>query len=109
PRGTYSAAKAYVNSFGRWAANEYRPQGVTVTTVCPGFTRTEFHARMDVSRGSAPRPMWLDADALVREALADHRAGKVSSVPGRRYKAIVALVRVVPPRVLQLFQSLGRK
>lgn len=109
PRGTYSAAKAYVNSFGRWAANEYRPQGVTVTTVCPGFTRTEFHARMDVSRGSAPRPMWLDADALVREALADHRAGKVISVPSRRYKAIVALVRVVPPRVLQLFQSLGRK
>lgn len=109
PRGTYSAAKAYVNSFGRWAANEYRPQGVTVTTVCPGFTRTEFHARMDVSRGSAPRPMWLDADALVREALADHRAGKVISVPSRRYKTIVALVRVVPPRVLQLFQSLGRK
>ncbi|MBE7323492.1 SDR family oxidoreductase [Nocardioides sp. Y6] len=109
PRGTYSAAKAYVNSFGRWAANEYRPRGVTVTTVCPGFTRTEFHARMDVSRGSAPRFMWLDADALVREALAHHDAGKAISVPSRRYRAVVALVRVVPPRVLQLFQSLGRK
>ena len=35
PRGTYSAAKAYVNSFGAWAANEYRPRGVTVTTLVP--------------------------------------------------------------------------
>lgn len=109
PRGTYSAAKAYVNAFGRWAAQEYRPLGVTVTTVCPGFTKTEFHARMDVSRGSAPRFLWLDADALVREALADHDAGKAMSVPSRRYRAVVALVRLVPTRVLQAFQSLGRK
>lgn len=109
PRGTYSAAKAYVNSFGRWAAHEYRPHGVTVTTLCPGFTRTEFHARMDVSRGSAPAFLWLDADALVREALDDHAAGKVLSVPSLRYKAIVAFVRLVPGRVLQAFQSWGRR
>lgn len=64
---------------------------------------------MDVSRGSAPRPMWLDADALVREALADHDAGRTMSVPSLRYKAIVLLVRMVPARVLQLFQSLGRR
>ena len=30
PRGTYSAAKAWVNSFSEWAHNEYKPQGVTV-------------------------------------------------------------------------------
>lgn len=109
PRGTYSAAKSWVNSFGTWAAHEYRPRGVTVTTLCPGFTKTEFHARMDVGRGSAPSFLWLDADDLVRRALADHSAGKVFSVPSARYKAVVALTRAVPTRVLQSFQALGRR
>lgn len=109
PRGTYSAAKAWVNSFSEWAANEYRPQGVTITALLPGFTRTEFHERMDVGQDSAPSFLWLDADELVRTALADHEAGKVFSIPSARYKAIATLARAVPSSVLQRFQSMGRK
>lgn len=109
PRGTYGAAKAWVVSFGEWAAAEYRPRGVTVTTLCPGFTRTEFHARMEVGSDSAPGFMWLDARDLVRRSLADHDRGKPLSVPGAQYKAIVGLVRLVPSSVLLRFQSLGRR
>ena len=109
PRGTYSAAKAWVNSFSEWAANEYRDQGVTVMALCPGFTKTEFHQRMDVGRGSAPAFMWLDADDLVATALADFEKGRPLSVPGMQYKTITAAARLVPNRVLQRFQSLGRK
>ncbi len=109
PRGTYSAAKAWVNSFSEWAAHEYAPQGVTVTCLCPGFTRTEFHSRMKVGRGSAPDFMWLDADELVSQALEDHRKGKVWSIPSVQYKTIAAVARIVPNGVLQRFQSLGRK
>ena len=109
PRGTYSAAKAYVNSFSEWAAREYGPQGVTVTCLCPGFTKTEFHERMEVGRGSAPDFMWLDADELVATALKDHAKGKVFSIPSPQYKAISAAARLVPGGVLQRFQSLGRK
>ncbi|QBR91934.1 SDR family oxidoreductase [Nocardioides euryhalodurans] len=107
PRGSYSAAKAWVNSFGRWAAAEYRPHGVTVTTLCPGFVKTEFHQRMGVRRGSGP--LWLDADFLVSEALADFDRGRAFSIPGRRYRAIVAVTRLVPSPVLQRLQSLGRR
>ena len=109
PRGTYSAAKAYVNSFSEWAAREYAGQGVTVTCLCPGFTKTEFHERMDVGRGSAPDFMWLDADELVRTALKDHAKGKVFSIPSPQYKAISTAARLIPGGVLQRFQSLGRK
>jgi short-subunit dehydrogenase len=109
PRGSYSAAKAWVNSFSEWAANEYRPRGVRVMALCPGFTKTEFHQRMDVDRGSAPDFMWLDADKLVATALADYDKGRVYSVPGMQYKAIAALSRAVPSRVLQRFQSMGRR
>lgn len=109
PRGTYSAAKAWVNSFGEWAATEYRPSGITVTTLCPGFTRTEFHSRMEVGRDSAPDFLWLDADFLVRTALADFDKGRTFSIPGAQYKILAPLARAVPSSLLQRFQSMGRR
>lgn len=107
PRGTYAAAKAYVNSFSEWAANEYRSQGVTVMALCPGFTKTEFHERMSVKRGTGI--MWLDVDFLVAKALRDYDKGRVYSIPGAHYKAIASLTKLVPSRALQLAQSMGRK
>ncbi len=109
PRGTYSAAKAYVTQFSRWADATYRDQGVRTMALCPGFTRTEFHGRMDVSRQSAPSWMWLDADRLVHDALSDFDAGKSVSVPDVRYKAVTAVAQLVPWGLLARFQSLGRK
>jgi short-subunit dehydrogenase len=109
PRGTYAAAKAWVNSFSEWAANEYRAQGVTVMSLCPGFTKTEFHERMDVARDSAPGFMWLDADFLVTKALKDFDKGRIFSIPGAQYKTVVALTRLVPNRALQAYQSMGRR
>ncbi|MFC5178373.1 SDR family NAD(P)-dependent oxidoreductase [Nocardioides taihuensis] len=107
PRGSYSAAKAWVNSFSEWAANEYRSQGIRVMALCPGFTQTEFHERMGVRRGSGF--LWMDAEFLVDKALADFDKGRVYSIPGAQYKTIVALTRLVPSRLSQRLQSMGRK
>ncbi|QZY30056.1 SDR family NAD(P)-dependent oxidoreductase [Nocardioides coralli] len=107
PRGTYSAAKAWVNQFGRWAAAEYRAAGVTVTTLCPGFTTTEFHQRMGVRRGSGF--LWLEPEHVVAKALADFDRGVVISVPGAQYRVITTATRLLPSRALQAFQSMGRR
>jgi short-subunit dehydrogenase len=107
PRGTYGAAKAWVNRFSEWAANEYRGRGVTVTALCPGFTKTEFHERMGVRRGTGF--MWLDVDMLVEKALSDFEKGRVYSIPGAHYRAIAGATRLIPTRALQAFQSMGRK
>ena len=106
PRGTYGAAKAWLAAFGRWAAVEYAPRGVTVTTVYPGFVRTEFHERLGGHEGSGL--LWMEADAVVREALDDAARGRGTSVPGRLYPVMIGAARLVPSRVLQRFQSLGR-
>jgi short-subunit dehydrogenase len=107
PRGSYSAAKAWVNSFSEWAANEYRGQGVTVMALCPGFTKTEFHERMKVERGDSF--MWLDVDFLVDKALKDFDKGRVFSIPGAHYRAIATLTKIIPSRALQTYQSIGRR
>lgn len=107
PRGTYSAAKAWVNSFSEWAHLEYKSRGVTVMALCPGFTKTEFHERMQVKRGDGF--MWLDVDFLVRKSLEDFDKGRAFSIPGAQYKTIIALTRAIPNRVLRLTQSVGRR
>lgn len=107
-RGTYAAHKAWVTSFTRWADLEYRDRGARFLALCPGFVRTEFHARMRVDPTSIPGWMWLDADELVGQALLDLAAGRSLSVPSRRYQVAVAAVRYVPPRLVHRFAALGR-
>ncbi len=98
PRETYSAAKAWLLSFSRWANLAYAGRGVKVTAVCPGFTHTEFHDRMGMDTAVAPAWMWLRAEQVVREGLADNGKGRAVSIPSKRYKLLVAAARVVPNR-----------
>ncbi|MEV4774535.1 SDR family NAD(P)-dependent oxidoreductase [Microbacterium sp. LWH12-1.2] len=102
PRSTYSACKAWLVGFSRWANVEYARDGVTVTALCPGFTHTSFHEQMGLPPGQegVPSWMWLDARAVVRQGLRDAALGRSVSVPSWRYKAIVALTRVLPASLL---------
>jgi short-subunit dehydrogenase len=77
-------------------------------TLLPGFTRTEFHERMDVGRDAVPTLLWLDVERVVDDGLADFDAGKRVSIPSKRYKAIAMVSKHLPVGLLQRFQSLGR-
>lgn len=99
PRGTYGAAKAWGVSFARWANLRYRPRGVSVTAVCPGFVRTEFHERMGVAVDGIPRALWLEAPQLVRLALRGIDRGRSVVIPTVRYRALAGLARVLPDRL----------
>lgn len=110
PRSTYAACKRWLVELSRWANGAYRRRGVTVTAVCPGYTHTEFHSRLGLPPGQEGVPgwMWLDAPDVVAESLRDLAAGKAVSVPSRRYKVVVALLKVVPPDLAARLGARGR-
>jgi short-subunit dehydrogenase len=99
----YSATKAYVTSFSESLAMELRPQGITVTALCPGPVPTEF---FDI----ATRPGDEDrvnnfktSSALVASASEAVRAGleavardRARVIPNPLLAATVAVALTIP-------------
>lgn len=99
--GPYSAEKSFVTVLTESLSSELAGSGVTATALCPGFTRTEFHDRAGLNMSRLPGFVWLNADRLVRDCLADVAKGKVVSVPGAQYKLAVAALRLMPRSVVR--------
>lgn len=98
----YCATKAYLTSFSEGLAAELAGTGVRVQALCPGFTHTEFHQRMNLDTGHVPRWMWMPAGRVVETSLRNlDRRGPVVCVPGLRYKLVVLLLRLIPRRLLR--------
>ncbi|PPF80754.1 short-chain dehydrogenase [Subtercola sp. Z020] len=94
--GSYSAVKAWVASYSQGLAVELAGSGVQVTTLCPGWVKTEFHSRAGIRESSIPGFLWVDVDELVAACLADVAKGKVMSVPSRRFKFLMFVIKHAP-------------
>lgn len=100
PTGTYSAAKSWVINFSKALHQQLAGDGVTVTALCPGLVRTEFHKRSGISIKGAAKRMWLDADDVVRQGLAVNAQGSAVCVPSRSYQVLTAATRFMPDSVV---------
>jgi short-subunit dehydrogenase len=98
----YAASKALIVKFSEALAGEMRGSGVSVTVLCPGFTRSEFH---DVTGTRAlvqqlPWWLWSDAESVAREGFDALMRGAPRHVPGRINRLILMLSRLLPERAL---------
>jgi short-subunit dehydrogenase len=94
--GSYAALKAFVGVYTEALANELLGTGVTATVLAPGWVRTEFHQRAEIGTSKIPSALWLEADELVEQCLRDVAAGRVISIPSRRYQALILAARLAP-------------
>ena len=95
----YAATKAFITSFGEALYEEHKGTGVTVTTVLPGLTRTEFHQRGRWDLGNWPSVGWQSADAVASEALRAAARCRPEVVTGWHNKVLALLSSKSPRRL----------
>jgi short-subunit dehydrogenase len=103
----YYATKAYVVSFSEAVHNEAREFGVTVTTLCPGPTRTEFDKRA----GATSTKLFNSSRVMDPRTVASigYRAmktGKPLVIAGRMNALMAFLTRFAS---IQLTASMARR
>ena len=77
----YGATKAFVNSLSEALDYELRRDGVRVTAVCPGFTRTNAQRRLGMNVDHVPGILWMEPREVAVAALgAAARGRRVSSL-----------------------------
>jgi len=98
----YYATKAFVLSFSKGLARELRGTGVTVTTLCPGPTKTAFEAKAGATEAALYK--WMPSMTAAAVARAGYRGmmrGSSVVIPGMVAKAL-AVAGELPPRRIAL-------
>lgn len=98
----YYASKAYVQSFSEALASELEDDNVTVTTLCPGPTETNFKEAANLEgSGLFTKQFIADARSVAKAGYEGMMAGEVVVVPGIHNKLTVLSTRFVPRGVLR--------
>lgn len=108
---SYCATKSWTNIFSEGLYLELRGMNskVTVQTLCPGYTYSEFHDTMAIERDRlAGKAFWLSAEQVVDASLAGMRSGRLYVIPGWRYRLLTAFISKLPSR-LRLAIELARR
>ena len=99
----YAATKAFVLSFSRGLWQELKPKGITVTALCPYWTRTEFF-NVANTNDSKDRIHYFNAmyepEDLVKRAWRDLLKGRDISTFGFIARAQILLVKLLPHRLV---------
>jgi short-subunit dehydrogenase len=107
---TYAGAKAFVTAFTQSVAEEVRADGVKVSVLCPGLTRTEFQ---QISHSGQPRNLpdftWQTPEQVAKAGLDGLAAGKVVIVPGWHNQVAATAAQMIPGGVLRKVAGLAQR
>jgi uncharacterized protein len=95
----YSATKAYVLSLGEALSYELRGSGVTITTLCPGATHTEFTKVANTGSSAlfeSPLAVVMSSAEVARQGYRALAAGKRVHIVGLINKLVAASGRFSP-------------
>jgi uncharacterized protein len=105
----YFATKAYVLSFSEALHHELEPEGVRVTTLCPGPVKTEFQARAGMPEGYLPNALYRSAERVAREGYEGLMQGRRVVLPGSDNKVAALLPRLLPRQWMLSLVAWGQR
>ncbi len=105
----YAATKAFVTRFSEGLKVELKGTNISLTCLCPGFTKTEFQERADVNSDAIPPFMWQSPDVVAMEGLIGLSKNQSLVIPGIHNKAVVAVSQVLPSSVLRAIAGVVSK
>ena len=99
----YAASKSFVLSFSRGLQYELRHTNVSVTTVCPGGTDTDFANRANLIEKArkAGEKLNMSADAVAKMAIDAMLAGKTEKITGLVNQIGAAFVWLLPKKIVE--------
>ena len=108
---SYAATKSWMTVFTEGLYLELKGIGsnVAVQALCPGFTYSEFHAAMGVSRDHlAGSSLWMSAEYVVDQSL-EGLGRRLFVIPGWRYRLITALFSKLPTALRLKVEAIAGK
>ncbi len=92
----YSAAKAYVLRLGEALHREFKRDGITVTSLCPGMSDTGFATAAQQKITPALKLLMMQPAPVVRAGIRALKARRISVVPGLANKLSVIFAWATP-------------
>ena len=96
-----------MNRFSDAMNSSYNHIGITSTSVCPGFTVTNFHTASNVQKmmDDVPSFMKFSAERIAKEGVDAMFKGKSMCVPTKTYKILVFLLKATPYWFIRLLEN----
>ena len=103
----YGPIKSFMNRFSDAMNSSYNHIGITSTSVCPGFTVTNFHTASNVQKmmDDVPSFMKFSAERIAKEGVDAMFKGKSMCVPTKTYKILVFLLKATPYWFIRLLEN----
>ena len=103
----YGPIKTFMNRFSDALNKNYNRYGITSTSVCPGFTVTNFHTASNVQdlMDKVPSFMKFSAERIAKEGVEAMLKGKSLCIPTKTYKSIVFLLKIIPYSLVRRLES----
>lgn len=96
----YYATKAYVLSFSEALAEELDDEGVVVSALCPGPTKTNFVETSEIKDDGFFGDNIPSAKEVAEYGYSKFMSGKRVAIHGFKYKVLANVVRVLPRKLV---------
>ncbi|MFX0025095.1 MAG: SDR family NAD(P)-dependent oxidoreductase [Candidatus Hermodarchaeota archaeon] len=90
----YSSTKEFLKIFSETLQTEMHDTDIRIQSLCPGFTRTEFHYvgyYKDYDVNKIPKELWMSAEEVIDFSLNAFQDEKVVVIPGEENQKFIEL------------------